>query len=219
MSVVRPDFGPTLPELLGPRVRAMPAWTRAALGAAGAVVVLLVVWLAVVRPAEQLDRVVVRGPLTFNLVYAGDALHRAPPRAGELLRLRTRSGPSSSMTIRGLRLPAYHGDVTAALTLLSADLIDRMRRQYPGFLYRSDGRANINGQPAYQIVFQTRMGGRTTYGKRVLLVPAPDPAPRVAADITMLAQRSAVVPKADAVGNNGALKSPLSTLTFGTSQP
>ena len=45
-----------------------------------------------------------------------------------------------------------------------------MSAQYPGFLWRGDGRVNINQQPGYQIVFQARIGGHTTYGKRVLLV-------------------------------------------------
>ncbi|MEA2394096.1 MAG: hypothetical protein QOJ82_1987 [Solirubrobacteraceae bacterium] len=219
MSVVRSEFGPTLPELLGPRVRALPRLGRLGLALASAAVVALLAWLLIVRPEQGLDTVVVRGPVTFNLVYSSDAMHRTPPRAGELLRLRTRSGPPSSMTVRALRLAPYRGDVTAALTLLSVGMIDRMRHQYPGFVYRSDGRANVNGQPGYQIVFQAPIGGHTTYGKRILLVSATDPSPRVAADITLLAQRSSVVPKADAVGGNGVLKAPLKTLTFGTSQP
>jgi hypothetical protein len=219
MSVVRSEFGPTLPELLGPRVRALPRLGRLGLALAAAAVVALLAWLLIVRPEQGLDTVVVRGPVTFNLVYSSDAMHRTPPRAGELLRLRTRSGPSSTMTVRALRLAPYRGDVTAALTLLSVGMIDRMRHQYAGFVYRSDGRANVNGQPGYQIVFQAPIGGHTTYGKRILLVSATDPSPRVAADITLLAQRSSVVPKADAVGGNGVLKAPLKTLTFGTSQP
>jgi hypothetical protein len=219
MSVVRPEFGPTLPDLLGPRVRALPRVAQLALALAAAAVVAVVAWLTLVRPGQGLESVVVRGPVTFNLVYSADGLQRTPPPAGELLRLRTRSGPPSSMTVRALRLPPYRGDVTAALTLLSAGMIDRMRDQYPGFVYRSEGRANVNDQPGYQIVFQTRIAGHTTYGKRVLLVPAPDPPPRVAADITLLSQRSVAVPKADAVGANGVLKTPLRSLTFGTSQP
>jgi hypothetical protein len=219
MSVVRSEFGPTLPELLGPRVRALPLAGRLGLALAAAATVALVAWLVLVRPEQGLDTVVVRGPVTFNLVYASDALHRTPPRAGELLRLRTRSGPPSSMTVRSQRLAPYRGDVTAALTLFSVGLIERLRREYHGFVYRSDGRVNINGQPGYQVVFQAPIGGHTTYGKRILLVSATDPAPRVAADITLLAQRSSAVPKADAVGGNGVLKAPLRTLTFGTSQP
>ena len=79
--------------------------------------------------------------------------------------------------MRPLHLAPYKGDVSAALTLLSARLIREMGAQYQGFLWRGDGRVNINKQPGYQIVFQARVGGRTTYGKRVLLVAGPDPPP------------------------------------------
>ena len=79
--------------------------------------------------------------------------------------------------MRPLRLAPYKGDVSAALTLLSARLIRQMSATYPGFLWRGDGRVNINKQPGYQIVFQARVGGHTTYGKRVLLVAGPDPPP------------------------------------------
>ena len=70
-----------------------------------------------------------------------------------------------------------------------------MGAPYPGFLWRGDGRVNINKQPGYQIVFQARIGGRTTYGKRVLLVAAPDPPPRAGLDITMLSRALAGDPE------------------------
>ena len=121
--------------------------------------------------------------------------------------------------MRPLRLAPYKGDVSAALTLLSARLIRQMSATYPGFLWRGDGRVNINKQPGYQIVFQARVGGHTTYGKRVLLVAGPDPPPHTGLDITMLAERSPATPKADAVAANGALKTPYRSLRFGTERP
>ena len=56
-------------------------------------------------------------------------------------------------------------------------------------------------------------------GKRVLLVAVPDPPPRSGLDITMLAQRSPAIPRADAVAANGALKTPYRSLRFGTDRP
>jgi hypothetical protein len=78
---------------------------------------------------------------------------------------------------------------------------------------------NVNKQPGYQIVFQARVGGRTTYGKRVLLVAGPDPPPTSGLDITMLSARSTAIPRADAVAANGALKTPYRSLRFGTDRP
>jgi hypothetical protein len=207
VSVVREEFGPTLPELLGARLRVPVRTIWRVLAAAGVLVVLVLVWLAFVR-----------GPVSFNLIYT-DALRKVAPRAGETLRLQTTAGPPQSFAVRPLRLAPYKGDVSAELTLLSARLIREMGAQYPGFLWRGDGRVNINQQPGYQIVFQARIGGHTTYGKRVLLVSAPDPPPTTGLDITMLSQRSPAIPRADAVAANGPLKTPYRSVRFGTQRP
>jgi hypothetical protein len=218
MSVVREEFGPTLPEVVGERLHVPVRTVWRALAAATVVVVLILAWLMFVRDTPGRAGVVVREPVAFNLIYT-DALQRVAPRAGEVLRLRSRAGPPQSLAVRPLRLAPYKGDVSADLTLLSARVIQEMSATYPGFLWRGDGRVNINQQPGYQIVFQARIGGHTTYGKRVLLVAAPDPPPRTGLDITMLAERSPATPKADAVAASGALKTPLRSLRFGTDRP
>jgi len=218
MSVVREEFGPTLPELVGSRLHVPVRTVWRALAAAGVVVVLVLAWLLFVRDTPGQAGIVVREPVAFNLIYT-DAMRRVAPRAGETLRLQVRAGAPQSLAVRPLRLASYKGDVSAALTLLSARLIRQMSATYPGFLWRGDGRVNINQQPGYQIVFQARVGGHTTYGKRVLLVAAPDPPPRTGLDITMLAERSPATPKADAVAANGPLKTPYRSLRFGTDRP
>jgi hypothetical protein len=218
MSVVREEFGPTLPELVGARLHVTVRTVWRALATAGLVVVLVLAWLLFVRDTPGQAGAVVREPVTYNLIFT-DALRRVAPRAGETLRLQSRAGPPQSFAVRPLRLAPYKGDVSAALTLLSARLIREMGATYPGFLWRGDGRVNINQQPGYQIVFQARIGGHTTYGKRVLLVAAPDPPPQEGLDITMLAQRSPAIPRADAVAANGALKTPYRSLRFGTDRP
>jgi hypothetical protein len=218
MSVVREEFGPTLPELVGERLHVPVRTVWRGLTAAGVVVALVLAWLLFVRDTPGQAGVVVREPVTFNLIYT-DAMRRVAPRAGETLRLQSRAGAPQSFAVRPLRLAPYKGDVSATLTLLSARLIREMSATYPGFLWRGDGRVNINKQPGYQIVFQARIGGHTTYGKRVLLVAAPDPPPREGLDITMLAQRSPATPRADAVAANGPLKTPYRSLRFGTDRP
>jgi hypothetical protein len=217
MSVVREEFGPTLPELLGRRlgVRQRTVWLS--LAAIGAVAVVVVAVLAL-RGDPSKHPVVVREPVTYNLLRT-DALRRVAPRAGETLRLQSRSGPPQSFAVRPLRLAPYKGDVSAALTFLSARLIDEMRRQYTDFVWRGDGRVNINKQPGYQIIFQAHVGGRTTYGRRVLLVAKPDPPPREGVDLTILAARSPSVPNLDSVGATGALKTAYRSLRFGTERP
>jgi hypothetical protein len=217
VSVVREEFGPTLPELLGSRLGVPARRVWVAVAVVGVVALAIVLWLTL-RPTPGQSATVVRKPIAFNLIYT-NALRRVAPRAGEVLRLQSRSGPPQSFGVHPLRLPAYKGDVSAQLTFMSARIIDEMSAQYPGFIWRSDGRVNINKQPGYQIVFQARVNGRTTYGKRLLLVAGPDPPPRTGLDITLLAARSTAVPKADAVAANGALKTPYRSLRFGANRP
>jgi hypothetical protein len=217
MALVRDEFGPTLPELLGSRlgVRVRTVWL--ALAVVGAVAVAIVAWLSL-RPDPSRTQVIIHKPLAFNLLYP-HVVHRVPPRSGEVLRLESVRGAPQSMAVRVRHLPAYRGDASALFAVMSSRLTDEMRTQYLGFIARGDGRISINKQPGYQVVFQARINGRTTYGKRVLLVASSFPSPREALDITVLAARSPSVPNADTVGTNGAMKTPFRSLRFGTDRP
>jgi len=217
MSVVREEFGPTLPELVGQRLGVPTRKVWLAFAAVFAIAVAIGAYLAL-RPTPGQTGVVVREPVEFNLVYP-DALRRVAPHQGETLRLESRSGPPQSLAVKPLRLAPYKGDVTAALTFLSSTLIDQMRGQYQDFVWRGDGRVNINKQPGYQIIFQARVDGRLTYGRPVMLVAAPDPPPREGVDMTILAARSPSVPNLDSVGATGALKTAYRSFRFGTERP
>ena len=207
MSVVRPEFGPTLPELVGPRLRALPRVAQVGLAAVTAVAVAALALVVVRDTREQRTAAVVRTPVAYNLVYP-PPLRRARPRGRETLRLSPPPGAAApeSFAVTPLRV--------------APNLIEHMRATYPAFVWRGDGRVNYNRQPGYEILFQARMGGRTTYGRRTLLVPGGDTPPRAGADITILAARSLAVPRVDAVAaTRGALKTALRSFRFGTERP
>jgi hypothetical protein len=92
-----------------------------------------------------------------------------------------------------------------------------MAERYDGFQIRQEGRTNVNRQPGYEMVFQFRDTNGTRYGRRVLLLP--EPTGREGADITMISERTPAVPRADAVGRSGALKTALRSFRFGTERP
>jgi hypothetical protein len=221
MSVVRPEFGPTLPELLGPRVRALPPAARVVLGGV-AVLVVLALAVGVVRAGRDgRTTVVVREPIAYNLIYPA-GLERVRAIGPETLRLEAPRSAADPQwfAVTPLRLPAYRGDATAVLMGMSPTLIDRMRRSIPGFVWRGDGRVNYNRQPGYEILFQARIHGRTWYGRRTLLLPGGDEPPRTGADINMMAARSAAIPRVDAIGSaTGALKTAIRSFRFGTERP
>ena len=91
----------------------------------------------------------------------------------------------------------HRGDIAGVLPLYAASVIRRMEQADPQFVLRSEGRTRINRQPGYQIQYQTRRGGRTTYGRRTFLF-ADEPAQRDGADINLLAARSPSMPNVDA---------------------
>jgi hypothetical protein len=216
MSAVRSEFGPTLPALLGPRLRALPQVLRLGLAALGGFVVVLIFYALLLRGdgAQAKRAVVVRSPIAFNFVY------RAPFRKlalqnGALARVGSKV---QDFAVRDLQLPAYRGDAAGFLPLYAAQQEAQMARTFPAFVWRSDGRANINQQQGYEIVFQFRRpGGPLTYGRRVLLVP--NVTAREGVDILVTAPRSPAIVRADDVGHNGGLKTALRSLRFGTERP
>src|SRR3954451_17534806 len=88
MSVVRPEFGPTLPELLGPRVAKLPRPARIALVVVAVLLLVVLVWALFLRGegVKAKKAVIVREPVAFNFVYRAP-FSKEQPRAGELARV------------------------------------------------------------------------------------------------------------------------------------
>jgi hypothetical protein len=216
MSAVRPEFGPPLSELLGPHLRRLPRPLRLGGAALGAVLVLLLLWALLLRGdgATAKRAVIVREPIAFNFVYRAP-FSKAEPAAGELARVGSKE---QSFSVRELKLPPYRGDAAGFLPLYAAQQQPSMARRFPEFRWRTDGRANINKQQGYEIVFQYRRpDGALGYGRRVFLLP--DVSARQGADIWVLAKRSPAIVRADDAGKNGGLKTSLRSFRFGTERP
>lgn len=225
MSVVRPEYGPTLPELVGPRFRALSQGARR--GIVGGTIALLVLVLAVVvwrSTRDDLTAVVVREPVAFNLAYPPEALRRVDAKAPVALALEQVAGREPiRATVEPIDLPPYQGDPSAALLERSSDLIAELRRTDPDFVLRQEGRVRANPDtPGYAISYQTKLDGRTAYGQVVLLTPdvePGDPLPQQGAILRLLTVRSPAVPNAAAVVTNGPLKPVFRSFRFGTERP
>jgi hypothetical protein len=214
MSAVRPEFGPTLPELLGPRLRTLPRAARMVLAVAFAVVVLLAAWALLLRGGSGDDRTVVgREPPAFNFIYRAPFTRLAPAQ-GERARV---GAHDQSFAVRTLHLPAYRGDVAGFLPVYATQIQTRMARDYPGFRLRLEGRTNVNRIQGYELLFQFRRDGRLVYGRRIMLLPTTTA--RDGVDLLLEAPRSLAVPRVDAVGRNGELKTSLRSFRLGTRRP
>jgi hypothetical protein len=214
VPAVRAEFGPTLPELLAPRWRAIgPAGRVAAVAlvAAAAAAVLLV------RLGEGDPRIAVRHPVAYTLRY-GHAVRSVAPGEGVQVALRTVPGrPRETFVVRPLRLAPYAGDATAALMARSAGVIERLRAGVPSFVLRGEGRVRVSDAQGYQVQYSAREDGRTLYGRYVMLLPAPsrgEPRPRDGVVLDLRSVRSPAVPYVGAVGGDGALKLPYTSFHF-----
>jgi hypothetical protein len=210
VSVVKPQYGPTLVQLLAPRPLAVRvgAAALAALLVVGVVVIVLAT-----RPNEMF--VLEHEPVTFNLTY-GPQLHRVA-RAGSVVALEHERGGLflDSYVIRPLTLPPYRGAAGGMLPLYANGYIAQLRRRYRGFEFVDEGRSRINNGIGYQVTFRSKRGGRTIYGRHVLLVEEVPDGQRRGVVIELESTPAAGTPNADEIGNHGALKMALRSFRFG----
>jgi hypothetical protein len=218
-SSLRPEFGPTLGELLAPRwARLGSGARRAAIAVAVAVVVLAALGL---RTALTGDHTFVhRQAPAFNLRWS-DPLKRVAPQPGDYLRLESHRGDLflQSFAVRRLNLPTYTGDPNGELPFYAETYIASLARSVQGFQRACDGcgegKARINDVSGYSINFQAKIDKRTLYGRDVLLLPD-DAGARVGVVLEMRATPAAKVAGPETVGSGGVLKLPLRSFRFGT---
>jgi hypothetical protein len=213
MSVVKPQFGPTLPQL----VATLPRAPRAAVVALVALLIAGGGLLALRARAGEIQAIV-RGPTTFNLVY-GPQLERVS-RPGALLALRRDRGGLflDSYVVRPLDLPPYRGAVGGMLPVYVGHYLPGLRRRYGAFELEADGRTRINNAVGYQLVLRARRGARTLYVRHMLLVPATPEGARRGVVVELESTPAAGTPNAVGIGNAGPLKQAMRSFRFGTSR-
>jgi len=208
---LRPEFGPSLPQLLRARF-GVPERISTAI----ALVAVLIAAVVVIATRNGDVHYIHRADPVFNLRYAS-VLHRAPARAGVLFELDGRRGSLflQSLVIRPERLPAYRGSVSGMLPVYAAHRMEQMRRRFNGLAVLDEGKARVGGAPGYQIGFRARLGGRTVFGREVLVVPD-EPGARDGVAMTVVQTHAAGAHTLDDVGNVGAIKKPFRSFRFGT---
>lgn len=170
LAPVKQQFGPTLPQLLAPRIDSLPRTVARVLVAAAVAVVVLVVIAAL----RLHDPVYSHSgpPASFSTSYSR-AMTREPTAPGVLLSLRENSsvGLAASFEIRTLRLPSYDGEISGLLPVVAIKLIQHLRATLPSFVLWSQGRTRINLVAGYAFTYQQTIGGRPYWGRYVLLTP------------------------------------------------
>jgi hypothetical protein len=217
---VKAQFGPTLPQLLAPRIDSLPRIVARILGVLAVLAVLAIVLLALRLRDPVYSFPGPPATLRFSTSYSR-TMTREPTPPGVLLSLRENSsvGLAASFQIAKLALPRYGGQISGLLPVIAAKLIARLSAAEPTFVLWSQGRTRINLVPGYTFTFQQTIGGRPYWGRYVLLTPQIS-GDRVGLEISMLTDpallASATPPiTPDSVASVGVLFEPLERLRFG----
>jgi hypothetical protein len=233
-----PDFGPSLPELLGPRLRALSGWQRLALalllaGLVAAAAVLLVRSKAATKSYSQAaSDAQARGlpPIPFQFDYSSKLRLSMPEGAYVRAERRVNGTLAAGFTVSPLKLGRQAGLVSGFLPIVATEHERRAARRYDGFRLAFEGRARVNEVEGYQFAFTARLNrpghlARQLFGRTVLLpepFDAEDPEkpyppganPTRGLVITMLATSLDNVPSATRVGDEGILQRPYRSFRF-----
>jgi hypothetical protein len=208
---LKPQYGPTLGRLLTPRWNAAPRVARAAVIAAGCLLLVLVIALVFTLLPASFSY---GGAAPFHFSYRG--LYRTAPAPGEIVRIERRADRrlEDSYAVSALRLPPYAGGVSGELPLYASGYIGGLSRKFDGFVLRGEGKTRVNTVPAYDVLYTATVEGREMYGRDVLLLPERTGV-RDGVAIEMLSRPSAEIASPLDVGTEGVLEKPLKTFTFG----
>ena len=172
MTLVRPEFEPTLPVLVR---RKLGVRERTTILVLIGLLVLAGVALLLVRPrVDRIGEVVHGDDPAFTLQYRNDLLHSLEPREGELARLAGRRGRQSvTITVRPLELPARGGDVAHAfLPIYASGHIERLAQGSDDFQLRAEHRTRLHDAPGYEVRFRTGPPGSHMFGSDLMLLPS-----------------------------------------------
>jgi hypothetical protein len=224
---LKKEYGPSLGQLLAPRLRRARRWARWSALAAG--VGILAVLVAVVLTLQSAT-ISHGGSIPFSFSYKG--LYRTSPDPGGYAKVerRLRGELTDSFAVEPLVLPAYAGSVTGEFPLYARDYIRALAARYPRFELVGEGpiRTSAFGSweelppstiyyhvPTYTIAFKARVEGREVYGRDVWLVPDKAGA-RDGVDLRMLTSASVHGHASSplSVGTVGALSRPMRTFSL-----
>lgn len=211
---VKPQFGPSLADLVAPRLRGVSPGLRGLI-AAGAALVAAAVVVVVLRSGGT--SFVYRGSPAFNFTYPAP-LHAVVPPAGADTRIEARSSTGRLLEwfeVDPLKLGPYSGEISGQLPVFATSYIAGLARRVPGFALQSETKTRINLVAGYSVTYSGRFDGQLMYGRLVMLVPALT-GQRDGVILSMGIQPSASVDYSpDAVGSADILEKPFRSFRFG----
>jgi len=235
-----PDYGPSLRELLAPRLRALAGWQRALLVIAVAAIAAGAVALAIHGKAatrsyhQGADDAQARGlsAIPFHFDYSSAMKLSLPPGAYVRVERRLNGTLSGRLTVSELEIGPPRGLVSGFMPIVATRYERKAERSYKGFRLAFEGRSRVNEVEGYQFAFTARLDqpghtARLLFG-RIVMLPEPydanDPGkaypegeiPTRGILITMLATTLDKIPSPTRVGDEGILQRPFRSFRFGS---
>ena len=235
----QPDYGPSLPELLRPRLRALGRTGRVLLGLALVAVVALAAVLLISKEASVQSYVQTEGdararglePLEFHFDRS-TRLKLSKPAGAYVEAERDKQGVLvARFTVSPFQMERRPGALASYLPLIATDLQRADARRYDHFRLQFEGRARVNEVEGYQYAFTARLHQegrppRQLFG-RVVVLPEPysydEPDteyppgknPTRGVLLNMLATTLDEAPSATRVGDEGILQRPFRSFRYG----
>jgi hypothetical protein len=215
---IKPQYGPTLGRLLSPRWRGASPLARWALIAACVALLALAVVVVLTLENAHFSH---RGKLPFSFSYR--SLYRVRADPGSYVKLERHFADGAledSIEVGPITLPAYSGELSGELPLYAKGYVRAIAQRYADFVLRGEGKTRVNPAvnttPAYDVLYTTRVAGRTMWGRNVLLFPS-RPHVREGVEIVLLTSpaANAQVRSPLEVAATGVLQRPLKTFSFG----
>jgi len=184
---VKPQFGPTLPELVAERLGTLPPRLRVIAGAVVAALV-AVALLAALRGGASSFGARAQG-VAFSFSYSGLRREPAPPGDAALFTSRTRSGRLvARLSVAPLELPRHAGNVTGIEPVFAADYMRSFASANPGAVLDGAAPTLVDGIAGYDFTYTRRIAGETYYGRVIFLTPSTAPGVRAGVTVSLLAQ-------------------------------
>ena len=220
LAPVKDEYGPSLAQLLAPRIDSLPRIVLRITGVVAVLVAIAVILLAV-RLHDPVASSPHGSPVSFSTSYSRSMTKEPTPR-GALLLLEQRSsiGLEASFEISLLRMPAYSGQISGLLPVMAQNMVTRLEKSDPSFIPYTQGRTRINFVPGYTFTYQRTINGMVYWG-RYVLITRDLTNDREGLEISMLSdptplKLAAVKPVSpDSVATVGVLFEPLERLHFG----
>jgi hypothetical protein len=237
----QPDYGPSLPQLAWPRIRALGLAARLALAALVAAVILAGAVLVIRHDAAtssynqtEADATARRlPPIAFHFDHSTKLEITKPP--GDYVQAERHPGGklAARMTVSPFRFHPEPGLVSGYLPIVATKLERASAHRYLGVRLQFEGRARVNEVEGYQYAFTARVKpkGRPAHQLfgRVVMLPEPydlsDPGkpyppgqvPSRGVLITMLSTTLDAPDAPMRVGDEGSLQRPFRSFRFGSS--